>query len=453
MGGRLWIESPNPKARGGGQGSVFHFTARLQRSETEPGDAPLPKLLPESLAGIPGLIVDDSETNREILQAMLESWNMKPILADSALEAMTALERALRDNTRFPFILLDCDMPDADGFAVGERIRRDPRFNNTDIIMLTSATRLGDAKRARDMGFAAYLIKPVKQSELLDAILLTLGTQVLKAVRAECDTAPAESRDHPAASDSKPPGLHILVAEDNATNRIVASRMLERDGHTVSIAENGQQAVEYLKREQVHLVFMDVQMPVMDGFAALQIIRDPASNVLDHAVPVVAMTAHAMKGDRERCLREGMDGYVSKPLSRERLREAIAEVQGRQSAPDESPAPEANEAERDPTAAVSELPASEVANQEFMQNAVRVFLAEYPLLLRRIETAVQARDRTMTAQAARSFKHAAAAFDHQPCGQAAAILEEAAWSRDADDLDHAWAALRQAAEELRSDLA
>ena len=263
------------------------------------------------------LVVDDNATNRLILDELLAGWGMRPTAVDGGPAALAAMRQAGDAGEPFPLVLLDAMMPEMDGFAVAERIQRDPELAGTAVMMLSSADLRGDAERCRALGIAAYLRKPVKESELLDAILAVLG--VAPVTRAEPSS--------PAADALPPPSrrLRILLAEDTPVNQRLAVTLLEERGHTVVVANDGREALDILERESFDLVLMDVQMPRMDGFEATAAIRAREAGTGRH-IPIIAMTAHAMKGDRERCLAAGMDGYISKPIRAEQF---LAVVEGR----------------------------------------------------------------------------------------------------------------------------
>ncbi|MGO9129259.1 MAG: response regulator, partial [Bryobacteraceae bacterium] len=305
MGGRLWLESTP------GKGAAFHFTVWLgkgdqtKRAKPEPAD----------LAGLPVLVVDDNFTNRRILEEMLAAWRLKPVLAESAREAMSQLEKALDAGLPFPLVLVDANMPEMDGFALVEQIRRNPGLAGAIIMMLTSAGQTGDAARCRELGVARYLIKPIGQSELLDAILQAVGSEP------EAVAPPAQPSIHQPLQQ-RLRGLRILLAEDNPVNQKLVVRLLEKRGQNVQTAGNGREALEKLKEADFDLVLMDVQMPVMGGFEATAAVREGEKGTGRH-IPILALTARAMKGDRERCLAAGMDGYIGKPIRLEELFEQI----------------------------------------------------------------------------------------------------------------------------------
>jgi CheY-like chemotaxis protein len=262
--------------------------------------------------------VDDNAVNRQILDAMLRRWLMQPVLADSGRVGLAAMQESRRAGKPFPLVLLDGQMPDLDGFAVADEIKKDPDLAQATVMMLTSAGRRGDGARCRDMGIAAYLVKPIRGSELLEAIRRALGNPSSGASRSRVITSHA-LREMPGK-------LRILLAEDNVINRLVAVRLLEKRGHSITVAVNGREVLAALENPAAgpfDVVLMDVQMPEMDGFEATAAIRHKEKTLGTH-LPIVAMTAHAMKGDRERCLAAGMDGYVSKPIQARDLFDAIA---------------------------------------------------------------------------------------------------------------------------------
>jgi signal transduction histidine kinase/DNA-binding response OmpR family regulator len=309
MGGEIGVESEE------GKGSTFWFTAVLEK-QPERQEALL--VLPADILGKRILVVDDNATNREVLSAYLGSWDCQCHVASGAQEALCMLREAVETEAPFHLVILDHMMPEMDGEALGRAIKADPMLKDTPLVMLTSWGRRGDAARVKEIGFSAYLTKPVKHSQLFDCLVTVLGEG---SGRAKQDKKPPLVTRHTLAEAKR--RVRILLVEDNIVNQKLAVRLLEKMGYRSDAVGNGKEAVEALEMVPYDVVLMDVQMPEMDGYEATRVIRNPQSKVQNHDVPIVAMTANAMKGDRERCLEAGMDDYLSKPIQPQKLLEVI----------------------------------------------------------------------------------------------------------------------------------
>ena len=307
MQGRIWVESAP------GQGSTFHVVARFDRAAdgAERKTAELARL-----RGLPTLVVDDNGTNRRILQELLLRWQAVPTLADGGDAALVLLEEASRAGRPYKLVLLDVCMPGTDGFAVAEQLRARPELAGATVLMLTSDGRSEHLARCRALGVDAYLVKPVSQTTLLQAIGSALDQEAVVAP------------EKPAAPRDTSPGLRVLVAEDNRVNQVYILNLLKKEGHMVTLAHNGREAVAAFGREPFDVVLMDVQMPEMNGLEATAAIR-ARERAQGGRTPIIALTAHAMSGDRERCLEIGMDGYLSKPVRLEEIRKALAGLRRR----------------------------------------------------------------------------------------------------------------------------
>jgi signal transduction histidine kinase/CheY-like chemotaxis protein len=308
MGGRIWLESQV------GQGSVFHFTCPVNIVPVESAPQPVPL---ERLSLLSALVVDDNAANRRILAELLASVGIKASMAVSGVDALQILEQSPAPPAAFDLMMLDCHMPDMDGFTVLEQMKQRGIGAGISILMLTSAGQPGDGARCRELGVAACLTKPIHQSRIIEAIQTALGARQKPQTQADLNAlAPA----HEPVRE-----LEILLVEDNAVNQILAVRLLQKKGHNVATVGNGLEALTALERQTFDLILMDVQMPVMDGFEATRAIRHHESGTGKHT-PIIAMTAHAMSGDRELCLSAGMDGYTPKPIRQGDLATEIARV-------------------------------------------------------------------------------------------------------------------------------
>ncbi len=414
MGGRIWVESEV------GRGSAFHFTARFGRRG--PPAAP-PARKPVNLTGLPVLVVDDNATNRRILEEVLASWRMQPTAVAGGEEALAVLGQASEAGRPFALVLLDAMMPGMDGFMVAEEIRKRPELAGCVVMMLSSAGLAGHGEECRRVGLQAWLTKPVKQSDLLDAILHALGSPE--------SPLPAPAVCGPEAAAVRP--LRILLAEDNPVNQRLARSWLGERQHTVVVANNGREALAALDAERFDLVLMDVQMPEMGGFEATQAIREKEKQS-GQRIPIVAMTAHALKGDRERCLEAGMDGYLSKPIEPEELIRVVEELAKQ-------------------VVDRQELARRFGGHQRLLREAVSEFLADYPHQMARLRAVVDRGDHHAAARVAHAVKGAVSNFAASAAVEAAQELEGAGRRGDAAAVRQGYQRLEAAMERLRPALA
>jgi CheY-like chemotaxis protein/HPt (histidine-containing phosphotransfer) domain-containing protein len=396
MGGQIGVDSEV------GRGTTFYFTASFGRGHGSPAGRAAP---PVKLQGLPVLVVDDNATNRRILEDVLRHWQMQVTATDGARTALAALERAGAAGEPFALILIDGHMPGMDGFALAERIQRTPHTAGTTLVMLTSGGQPGDVARCRELGVGSYLMKPIKQSDLLRAI----GT----ALRLTSQCGPAAGKV-PAPPRGRHRPLHVLLAEDNLVNQRLATRLLEKMGHTPVVVGDGREAIAALERQAFDLVLMDVEMPEVSGFEATGIIRAHEQKTGRH-VPILAMTAHALKGDRERCLAAGMDGYVPKPIQAEELRRAIEEL-----VPSGTDlGAQTNGAVLDAAGALEGV----AGDRKLLTELVRVFAAQCPRWLAEIRAAVAENDAGRLHRAAHTLKGAVGNFRAQAAYDEAQRLE------------------------------
>ncbi len=396
MGGRFWVESV------AGIGSTFHFTASFGIGVAQERAAVLSL---EKVLGTQVLVVDDNSTNRKILVEMLNNWKMNPAAAVGGEAALSMLGDAVAKNHPFPLILLDAHMPDMDGFAVAEKIRENSGLAGATIMMLTSDLASGDRERCRQLGIAATLVKPIQQSELLDAILSTLALSDSILPFSHAAEVPVDAKRLAAPR-------RFLLAEDNVVNQQLAVRLLERQGHHVVVANNGRKAVDLLIEsgfQGFDAVLMDVQMPEMDGLEATAEIRRMEQQMHTH-VPIIAMTAHAMKGDRERCIAAGMDGYVAKPIS---LNTLMAEIDRLV----------LTRFRREHSFNQSELRERLQGNDDLMGELIQLFVGDVPLQLKAIATALEERSAKQLESAAHSLKGSAASLGANALAAIARKLE------------------------------
>jgi len=498
MDGRLWVESPldcessieDCRLKDGsnlknnqqssiinhqskvGPGTAFHFTARLRLNRAKVKD--VPHLKQSELSGVPVLIVDDNEINRLVFQEMSASWNLMPTVAADGHEALALMKSAFDSGKPFRLLLLDLQMPGMDGFEVAKRIKESPFGAGVKIILATSLGQKGDAARCKALGISGYLLKPVKQSELLDSVLMALGhTSVEKASVITRHTI-QEARKR----------LNILLVEDNPVNQILALELLKLRNHRVALASNGREALNAIQGDDFDLILMDVQMPEMDGLEAAREIRkiedrsqakqiassserpeqnhqspilprsisavaeplwgfnrganhqssianhqSPITNRQSsiHRVPIIAMTAHAMKGDREKCLEAGMDDYITKPINERKLFGIINKiahiVENRKN---ESSAPSLKKTKTCSKEVfdLSEAMKVVAGNKELFQEIADMFLENLPASMARIKEGIAKGDARALEQAAHSLKGSVGNFGAKRAHEAVYHLEK-----------------------------
>ncbi len=421
MEGRIWVESIPER------GSTFHFTAWFDL-QTSPEQAPISSGTADLYAR-PVLVVDDNATNRRILEEILKNWGMKPIAVDSGEAALAQMRRAVTHGDPFPLVLLDAMMPGMDGFLLAEKIKNDPDLAGSVIMMLSSADQPSDAARCRTLGVANYLTKPITQSDLLKALTRVLQSTPItrsacapepaSASRAKADTAAPSAtgkgngNGHGGTRAAPPPprSLRILLAEDNAVNQMLAVHLLRRRGHEVTVAEDGLQALAAYDSEPFDLILMDVQMPNLGGFEATALIRQ-REQATGRYIPIIAMTARAMKGNREECLAAGFDEYLAKPLRPQELHDLIERTVGFLP----SPPP--------PTAIDKEIIHDLVGGDTLLlRDLVTLFLDGAPAMRERIRTAIDEQDAAELNDAAHELKGAASHFAASATVEAARQLE------------------------------
>jgi two-component system, sensor histidine kinase and response regulator len=432
MGGRVWVESTE------GRGSTFFFTATFDTPQT--ADTPATRAKRRPLEGLRVLVVDDNATNRRILEEMLASWHMTPTVVSDAESALSALNAAAGTGAKYDVLISDCQMPEVDGFMLARRVRRERRLAKMPIVMLTSVGQLDDRTRRHRTDVDALLTKPVKHSDLLEALGRLFGV------------ATRHGRTEPAAEriGSRPVRpLHVLVAEDNPVNRKLVTTLLRKRGHTVKAVENGREAVAAIGSHAgtpFEVVLMDLQMPEMGGLEAARVIRNQEDQSA-RRLPLIALTAHAMQGDRARCLEAGMDGYLSKPID---VDELIATVErfgaGEATAPSTVAAQEVNEAIFDERAALSYTG----GDRRLLKEVVQLFRADYPSSLRKIHRALQGRDSEALRLAAHRLKGSIATVGAPAARQVAQELEETGRSQDFERARDAYAKLGQEIERLEN---
>jgi|GEM_PF-486356 len=424
MGGRIWAESES------GRGSRFQFTARFSRSkEIKTGTAPF-----VNLRGVSVLVVDDNATSRQILQENLSRWEMQPVPVDAAAGVLPELRRAAEAGKPYPLLLLDATLPGADAFALARQILEHPNLACRVVMVLSSATVREDTARCRGLGIELWITKPVRQSDLLDAIMTSLGTGQVRRAAVGPDQALHTARPS-----------RLLLAEDNAVNQRLAVRLLEKWGHGVTVAANGRLAVESWEQGPFDLILMDVQMPEMSGFEAVaEIRRREALLQPSPHIPIVAMTAHAMEGDREKCLGAGMDDYVTKPIDQRRLFGAIEGFLVRlQSAESTEQTDNLPQLHLDPDVVLKRFD----GDRALLKEVAALFVKDAPEHLAEIRTAIARGDGSALERAAHTLKGSVGNFSASAPFDTAHTLEKMG---RAGDFTRALEILNQLEQQIRA---
>ena len=411
MGGRIWVESEP------GRGSTFHFTARMGLERAE---AAGPASVPAKLRDLRVLVVDDNATSRKILEEMFTNWKMKPVGAESGAAALEALQRAQKAKKPFQLVVADGHMPEMDGFELSALVEGDQRFRGVTMILLAFAGQREDQARAKSVGAAAAVTKPVKQSELLDAIVTALHASARPKKQASAVRRPVRGEHR---------RLRVLVAEDNPVNQELVLHLLERRGHSVIVAENGKQAIVALEKHKFDFVLMDIQMPEMGGIEATEEIRGKEKRDGGH-IPIFAMTAHAMRGDRERCLAAGMDGYIPKPIDPKSFLQIV------ETGASSAPAKTGEEEEKaDGAIDAKALLARFGGNRKLLQSLIQTFRDDCPQMMAKIRSAVAARNPRALADASHGLKGSVGNFGVSSAFGTAREMEKTARQ---GKLDGAW---------------
>jgi two-component system, sensor histidine kinase and response regulator len=414
MGGKVWIESEP------GVGSHFHFTIEVERAKTKLGKAVLAPS--EMLAGVRVLVIDDNRTNRRILDGLLRSWGMEPTVVSGAEEALAVLAGATRPEHAFRLIVTDRHMPKMDGFGLIEALRQLGASLTTTIMMLSSAGQGGDAARCQELGIAAYLLKPVRKLELREAIV-----RVVTSIDQSTSSVAMITRDSLQRDRDPAECLDILVAEDNLVNQKLAKRLLEKRGHKVRLVSNGREAVTALAEKDYDLVLMDIQMPELDGIAVTTLLRE-REKLTGTRQFVVAMTALAMKSDRERCLAAGMDGYLAKPIRGPELDDVLEGRVMQQSKSSKAATPAATVSSDSVNA--EELLERLDGDRAFLAELTELFRGDYPRQIRAIHEAIEQNDAPGVKQASHALKGALCNLAALRAGEMAADLERIGGSGD-----------------------
>jgi two-component system, sensor histidine kinase and response regulator len=438
MEGRIWVESLP------GRGSTFHFTAKMRRQLAS--SPPPPPLYRRNVKDLPVLVVDDNATSRGMLEEALLSWEMRPTVVADAATAFSRLNEARRAAAPFALVILDALMPDTSGFALAKQIKQTRGLAAVaTVMMLSSAGPIEDAERCRKLGITAHITKPVRRSDLLDAVLSALGSTTIFT----------DHEDDPVITAPAKP-LRILLAEDNLVNQQLAVRLLEKAGHSVHVAADGRKAIDAYRHHKFDVVLMDVQMPEVSGFEATEAIRRQ-QQLGGSRVPIIAMTAHAIKGDRERCLAAGMDHYVTKPIDPSRLFGAIEEVLSGSSRTHASHLPNSAAPTSTPPGKIGRVDRRALfsrveGDMALLKDIVLLFLDDTPKLIQELRGAVSQGDWPQMARVTHTLKGAVGNFGAPQAFELTRELEAAIRKREVGFVSNLFTQLEAELEALLPEL-
>jgi CheY-like chemotaxis protein/HPt (histidine-containing phosphotransfer) domain-containing protein len=425
-------------------GSTFWFTVRLAKppAETLVNAAAIPCLA--DLRGVRALIVDDNPINRQILSKRLATWDMRVFACNDGPDAFLALGEAVDEGDPFNIAIIDMQMPGMSGEVLGRMIKADRRFAGVKLVMMTSTGMRGDARRSREIGFSAYLLKPVNLNLLADALGMVLSEK-------DADGGTGSTVTRHLIRESERSRIRILLAEDNATNQQVALSMFKKLGFpAVDLVETGNEVLAALAQKTYSMVFMDVQMPEMDGLQATKCIRDVSSASVQHDIPIIAMTAHAMQGDREKCLAAGMNDYITKPIALKALAEAVNRWRkpgyredGNRSADNTGDGKEVSAIFN-----YASLLERMMGDSKLAREILRTFLEDLPVHIEKLKTTIVSRDKPGIASQAHSLRGAVANIGGDLLSSVAAELERAGTGGDLALVKSSFAELEKQSELL-----
>jgi len=431
MNGKIWLESEH------GSGSIFYFTAKFGISKSGRKFS-LARL--EKLRGVKVLVVDDNSTNRKFLEGLLKNWMLDATFAENAFVALDMVDESLKTGKLFEIMLIDINMPEMDGWKFSEKIRAISKYKNARIIIMPSAGLRGDIEQSIRLGISAYLIKPVIAGELEEALLMIVSDTAQTNAKLITQHSIRENKQR----------LNILLAEDEIVNQKIATKLLEMHGHAVSVAHNGRQAFDLVRNEKFDMIFMDVQMPEMDGLEATCKIRELEKDSGRH-IPIVAMTAFAMKGDRERCLNAGMDAYISKPLE---IEEIFSVIDGLffSAGSERSLTKHETRRQMQPSFDEAAFISSQKGDIKFSIELVETFMQTVSNYLADIKNAVEKYDSRSLKKAAHTLKGSVKNFHADFASDMAHAIELMAISENYAEIDLAILRLNSEIEHLKTDM-